>query len=157
MWWRSKVFQKLFFAGILGSLPLQSEGMDALELHIAQERLGIPENLARVTDAHWLSPQSPPRFILIQDVHCYPQVQSRIASLIVHGYQEWGVRKVFVEGAFTPLDFTVFHRIPNKTKPLLMERLLKDGELSGPEVAAVLIMEREWRDPPVSPFQTFGM
>src|SRR5437016_1209679 len=148
MWCRSKVLQRFFFAAILGSLPLQTEGMDASELHIAQEHLGIPESLARVTDADWPVPQSLPRFILIQDVHRYPQVQSRIASLIVHGYQEWGVRKVFVEGAFTPLDLTVFHRIPNKTKPLLMERLLKDGELSGPEVAAVLIMERERRDPP---------
>ncbi len=157
MWCRSKVLQTLFFAGILGSLPLQTEGMDAPELQLAQIRLGIPESLARVTDAHWISTQEPPHYILIQDVHRYPHVQSRIASLIVRGYQDWGVRKVFVEGAFTPIDLSVFHRIPNKTKSFLMERLLKDGEMSGPEVAAVFIMEREWRDPPTSPFQTFGM
>ncbi len=147
----------LVLTGILAALPLQTEGMDTPALRVTQERLGIPENLARVTDVCWLSAQAPPNFILIQDVHRYPEVQSRIASLIVHGYEKWGVKKVFVEGAFTPLDLTVFHRIPSKMRSFLMERLLKEGELSGPEMAAVLIMEREWRDPPVSPFQTFGM
>src|SRR5262249_6635773 len=96
-------------------------------------------------------------FILIQDVHRHPQVQSAIASLIVQGYERWGVRKVFLEGAFTPVDLTLFHRIPNQALALLVQRLVRDGDLSGAELASVTIMEREWRDPPVSPFQLFGM
>ena len=62
-----------------------------------------------------------------------------------------------MEGAFTPLDLSLFHRVPKKTQVLLLERLVQEGSLSGPEVAAIHIMEREWSDPPVSPFQLFGM
>ena len=150
----------------------------APRLQNIQEFLSIPIHTARVTDAFWPSdagrptseevpahadsslnphPSSLPDFILIQDVHRHPQVQSRIAYLIINAYNRWGVRKVFMEGAFTPLDVTVFHRVPMKTQELLVERLVKDGDLSGPELAAVLIMEREWTNPPVSPFQLFGM
>jgi len=154
---RERVAWRCLLAGFLGFLPFSAGGLESSELSIAQKRLGLPENLARVTDVRWDSSQTVPTYILVQDMHTHPQVQSRIASLIVHGYQAWGVKKVFVEGAFTPLDLTVFHRIPDSTKSLLMERLVKDGELSGPEFAAVVLMDREWRDPPVSPFQTFGM
>jgi hypothetical protein len=116
--------------------------------------------LARVTDASWpldSDDTTRPDFILIQDVHRNPDVQSRIASLIIYGYRKWGVKKVFMEGAFVPLDLSLFHRIPRQFLPELVKRLVKEGDLSGPEVAAVRIMEHEWSNPPVSPFQLFGM
>jgi len=145
----------LHFVGISGHFVWATETPD---LQSIQDRMNIPDHVARVTDAYMPSPASSmPDYILIQDVHRHPQVQSRIALLIVHGYERWGVKKVFMEGAFTPLDVTVFHRVPRQTQKLLVERLVKDGNLSGPELAAVLIMEREWRNPPVSPFQLFGM
>jgi len=141
----------------LGIPPFTSEGIESLELQSIQQSLDIPDALAHVTDAYWPSVQRPPDYILIQDVHRHPKVQAQIASLIIHGYYAWGVRKVFLEGAFTSLDLSMFHRVPNKTRSLLTERLVRDGDLSGPELAAVQILEREWRDPPVSPFQLFGM
>ena len=142
--------------GLLAVHPLLTEGGGA-NLDSIQQFLAVPSALARVTDANWPSTQKLPDLFLIQDVHRHPQVQSLVASLVVHGYNSWGVKKVFLEGAFTPLDMTLFHRIPNKTRVLLMQRLINDGNLSGPELAAIEIMEREWRDPPVSPFQLFGM
>ncbi len=142
---------------MLGVWPVKSDGLETASFQAVQDSLGISPDLARVIDAYRSSAPTSPEFILIQDVHGHPQVQSRIASIILQGYDRWGVRKVFVEGAFTPLDFSIFHRVPKKTQSLLMERLVKDGDLSGPELAAVLIMEREWRNPPVSPFQLLGM
>jgi len=143
--------------GILGTQPILTEGGEGSNLASIQEILAVPDTVARVTDANWPSMQTPPDFFLIQDVHRHPHVQSLVASLVVHGYDYWGVKKVFLEGAFTPLDMSVFHRVPNKTRSLLMQRLVNDGSLSGPELAAIEIMEKEWRDPPVSPFQLFGM
>lgn len=143
--------------GFLSVRPYLTEGVEPTGLQGIQVSLGVSDTLARVTDAYWPTTQILPDFILIQDVHRHPHVQAQIASLIVHGYDAWGVKKVFEEGAFTPLDLSVFHRVPNRTRSFLMERLVKDGDLSGAEIAAVLLMEREWRDPPVSPFQLFGM
>lgn len=152
---------KLLFGGFFVFLsfvfPSAIQSSDPLELTVSQDRLAIPQSLAKVIDAYWPSPESLPQYILIQDAHRFPLVQSRIASIIVQGYERWGVTKVFVEGAFTSLDFSIFHRVPKMTQAYLMERLVKEGDLSGPELAAVLIMEKEWRNPPVSPFQIFGM
>ncbi len=141
-----------------GVPPHTSQGMPSTDLRSLQQNLGVPESLGRLTDASLTSTPSPlPDFILIQDVHRHPQVQAQIAAMIIHAYNAWGVKKVFLEGAFTSLDLSMFHRVPNKARLLLMERLVRDGDLSGPELAAVQILEREWRNPPVSPFQLFGM
>jgi hypothetical protein len=151
----------LLLLGLLGAGTSFAEEPKTTELQSIQESLGVGLNVARVTDASMPIPGASsfvvPEFILIQDVHQHPQVQSQIASLILHGYSSWGVKKVFLEGAFTSLDLSIFHRVPNRTRSPLMERLVNEGDLSGPEMAAVLIMEREWRDPPVSPFQLLGM
>ncbi len=137
-----------------------SAGTEADALWFVQKELGISPDVARVTDASWPSDGSEqvrPDFILIQDVHRNPGVQARIASLILQGYTHWGVKKVFMEGAFVPLDLSLFHRIPKQILPELVKRMVHDGDLSGPEVAAVKIMEKEWSNPPVSPFQLFGI
>jgi hypothetical protein len=147
----------IFLLGLLGSGIPSSEGLEIAGLQNVQDTLAVSNQVARVTDAYWPQPQGNPEFILIQDVHRNPAVQSQISSLIIYGYEHWGVRKVFLEGAFTTLDLSVFHRVPKKTQSLLLERLIKDGDLSGPELATVILLEREWRDPPVSPFQLFGM
>ncbi len=148
------------------------------ELVTAQKKIGVSPSLARVVDASWTDEQEPrylptrkasriyyihatamhsPDFILIQDVHRDPEVQARIASLVLHGYHNWGVSKVFMEGAFTSLDLSLFHRIPKQVLPAMTRRLVYDGDLSGPELAALQIMEQEWSNPPLAPFQIFGL
>lgn len=122
-----------------------------------QMSLGISPKIARVSDASVYPPNALPDYVLIQDVHKHPEVQSHIAAAILHGYDHWGVRKVFLEGAVNTVDLTVFHRLPDETRNILLSRLINAGDLSGPEMAAVMMMEREWRNPPVSPFQLVGI
>lgn len=122
-----------------------------------QNFLNVSSSLALVTDACVYPPRSVPSIILIQDVHKHPEVQSHIASLIVSGYERWGASKVFLEGAVSRVDMTVFHRLPDITRTAMLGRLVLSGDLSGPETAAVMIMEKEWRNPPVSPFELVGM
>ncbi|HVO33590.1 MAG TPA: hypothetical protein VMU17_06720, partial [Elusimicrobiota bacterium] len=55
----------------------------------------VPSTVARVTDAFYRPDERFPQFILIQDVHEHPEVQSDIATIIVEAYRSWGVRKVF--------------------------------------------------------------
>jgi hypothetical protein len=47
--------------------------------------------------------------------------------------------------------------LPDVERQALLKRLIVEGNLSGPELAAVLVMEEEWRNPPVWPLQLLGM
>lgn len=127
-------------------------------LEAAQHFLVISSTIAHVTDVY-LSTNSVemPEFILIQDVHKHPEVQGHIASLILQGYRQWGVKKVFLEGAFTGVDLSMFHRLPDQTRSMLLTRLVQNGDLSGAELASVLLTETEWSNPRPSPFELFGM
>src|SRR4029077_20486961 len=86
--------------------PLWADVMDQEvkrlnHLQTIQNQMTIPEELARVVDVSsqpWAGPA--PEYILIQDVHRHPKVQSQVASLIEYGYDHWDARKVFLEGAF---------------------------------------------------------
>jgi len=128
------------------------------ELEAIQHFLVIPSTVAQVTDAYFSTHAFEiPEFILIQDVHRHPEVQGHIASLILQGYRQWGVKKVFLEGAFTGVDLSMFHRLPDQTRGLLLSRLVQNGDLSGAELATVLLTETEWSNPQPSPFQLFGM
>lgn len=124
---------------------------------VVDQQLDIPQDLAHIADAHQPVPGALPDFILIQDVHRHAQVQGKIAQLIEYGYDHWGVRRVLMEGAFSKVDLGVFHRLPSETQEKLLGELVGQGKLSGPEWAAVRLMEREWRNPPRSPFQLLGM
>jgi len=147
----------ILLIGCLVPDVLHTESAGIQNYQQEQSALGLPDKLAHVADASWPDLRIFPDYILVQDMHRHPQVQAQIAALIEKGYDKWGVKKVFLEGAFTMLDLSVFHRVPKKTQVLLLDRLVHDGSLSGPEVAAIHIMEREWSDPPISPFQLFGL
>jgi hypothetical protein len=147
----------IFLIGGLVPDVLHTEAFEIHDRQNDQTALGLPDTLAHVADASWPDQRVFPDYILIQDMHRHPRVQAQIAALIEKGYDEWGVKKVFLEGAFTALDLSVFHRVPKKTLVMLLERLVHEGSLSGSELAAIHIMEREWSDPPVSPFQLFGL
>lgn len=122
-----------------------------------QKNLGLSAQIARVTDASLYPTNRLPEFVLIQDVHKHTEVQSKIATVILQGYQQWGAKKAFLEGAISTVDLTVFHRLPDATRNDLLAKLVFEGNMSGPEMASVLIMEREWRNPPTSPFQLVGI
>ena len=128
-----------------------------LYLSQTQTALGLSRNVGQISDAEGDFSRSLPRFILIQDVHNHPEAQEHIASVIMHGYKFWGVKKVFLEGAFSSVDLSVFHRVPDLMRLALMKRLVQSGDLSGPELAAVILSEAEWRNPPVNPFQLIGL
>jgi len=145
-----------FFLLCAGTLQADEGTPDPALLQV-QNALGLSDSLAHVTDAYLPSPRALPNFILVQDVHNHPEVQSHIASIIVYGYQHWGVKKVFLEGAVSHVDLSVFHRLPSATRTLLLNRLVEEGNLSGPEMAAVIVMEMEWTNPPVCPFELLGL
>jgi hypothetical protein len=123
----------------------------------ADPTLDLPANVATISTSYLPTPAVLPEYILIQDVHHHAEVQGKIATLILYAYEHWGARRVYTEGAFSKVDLTVFHRLPEATRHELLERLVHEGNLSGPELAAVMVGEREWRNPPIWPMQLVGM
>lgn len=120
---------------------------DPTALNQIQILLNVPHTRAQVVDAHLVTHRSSfPGFILVEDLHNHPEVQAHIAALILQGIREWGVRKVFVEGAFSEIDLSIFRAIPTEGRVRLLNQLFAEGYLSGPELAAVL-----------HPFQLIGM
>jgi hypothetical protein len=122
-----------------------------------QDYLGLPNTIGYVSDSNLLLPNQLPEFILIQDVHKHPEVQANVAAMLIKGYRQWGVRKVFLEGAFAAVDVDPFQAIPDGIRNLLLGRLINEGNLSGAELAAVLLSESDKSGPYVSPFQLIGM
>jgi hypothetical protein len=131
----------------------------ALSLAQASQYLVLPSTIAQVTDGNWTPGRTLPEFILVQDVHKHPEVQSRIAAVVMEGYQKWGVRKVFLEGAFSTVDMSMFQNVPEEARELVLNQLTQRGDLSGPELAAVMLMKQELESPETysSPFQLIGM
>jgi len=107
-----------------------------LEEHAVQEaqsRLGLSAEVARVVSTSWSASQDQPAYILIQDIHCHGEAQSHIAQLIQNVQRLWGVRDIFIEGAFAKIKT---HDLPSyfqdeATWPALTE----NGQMSGTELA----------------------
>lgn len=108
----------------------------SLEDNLAtQERLGIPPTIAVVQDCSLRSRSKLPEFILIQDIHRHPEVQGHIAALLLHGIRNWGVKDVYLEGAWSE---TV--TLPNSLRrnESLMEGI-REGRICGVEMAARMV------------------
>jgi len=133
------------------------EAAATASLEDIQVLMDVPPTQATVTDAFGMESGALPDYVVVQDAHRHAEVQSRLAWIVLHGYKNWGVRKVFVEGAFTPVDLSVFHVLNEGERQSLSDHLVHKGKLSGPERAGVMIQEMEWRNPPVSPFELIGM
>jgi len=114
--------------------------------------LGIPEQIASITDIN-LPARISPEYILIQDVHQHPEAQSHIAALLMYGYSHWGIRSVFIEGAFAAVDLGIFREVPVQARAELVKRLAAEGRLTGAEIAAVLLSPR----PKTFPLKLIGM
>lgn len=142
---------------MLGAATVAAASTTEGELDALQRTLGVSDAHALVSDAHQTRPGQIPDFILIQDAHRHPEVQRHIESIILTGYRHWGLKKVFMEGAFTPIDLTMFHLLNERERMDLSDYLTHQGTLSGAERAGLRILEKEWRNPSVSPFQVIGM
>jgi len=76
----------------MATLALASGDFSAM-----QQRLGIPDSVATVVDASGKKPD----VVLIQDIHRHPEAQENIRAVILRGLKAWGVREVFLEGAWS--------------------------------------------------------
>lgn len=135
-----------------------SETINLLSFY--QKSLGISPKVAVITGAYNGRLESErtktsfktrhsklPKFILIQDLHANQEAQERIANVIVHGFRHWNLRQVFIEGASARVDVSVLRTLPRKVQNNLLDNFLREGYLTGPEIAAVRL-RGSWLDSP---------
>ena len=103
------------------------------------DRLGIPSDMAVIQQQYGPVQSAGPQFILIEDVHSAPEIQGKIAAIILYVHHHWNSRRTFIEGAFAPIGPPPFPIFTAERGELCANELLRRGWLSGGELAAALI------------------
>ena len=71
--------------------------------------------------------------INIQDLHCDYSAQKNIAAIIDEISKKYNINNVYVEGGIDGIDTSFLSNINPQYKKDILERLLKDGKLTGTE------------------------
>ncbi|MDR1695358.1 MAG: hypothetical protein LBR69_01820 [Endomicrobium sp.] len=80
---------------------------------------------------------SPGRIIIIQDLHCHPQVQKNIGSIIEILDDKFKINNIYLEGAHGDVDIGWLTAIKDKTfSDNIAQKLLESGKLTGAEYYA---------------------
>jgi hypothetical protein len=128
--------------------------------HILSEFF-IPNSLGKITNSNFSA--SDTIIINIQDLHLHPNVQKNIAYIIELFDKKYGVKNVYMEGAFGDVDTSWLSNIKDKkTKQKIVNNILNTGMLTGPEYYSIisnrphLIKGLENKSPYLQNLQRFG-
>jgi len=93
--------------------------------------------MGRITDARYFGTKEV--VINIQDIHCHPEVQKNIASIITILDEKYKLPKVYLEGASGKVDTSWLCTISDKKiKQDVLDSLMKEGKLTGAEYYSVV-------------------
>jgi hypothetical protein len=97
----------------------------------------LPYSYGKITDAHFASTD---RVVInIQDLHCHPKVQKNIADIIEMFDRQYGVKNIYLEGAYGDIDTGWISKAlasdPSK-KSEVTEKMLETGRLTGANISA---------------------
>ena len=102
--------------------------------------------------------------INIQDLHCHPQVQKSISSIIEMFDNKYGISNIYLEGAYGNVSAKPFlQNLINPTqKNEILDKLLESGRLTGAEYYSAIsnkteiIKGLEKKDPYLENLKRFG-
>jgi hypothetical protein len=121
----------------------------------------IPHSLGKITNSNFSA--SDTIVINIQDLHLHPNVQKNIASIIELFDKKYGIKNVYMEGAFGDVDTSWLCNFKDKkNKQKIINNILNTGMLTGPEYYSVisnnphLIKGLENKSPYLQNLQLFG-
>jgi hypothetical protein len=96
----------------------------------------FPYSYGKITDSHFASTD---RLIInIQDLHCHPEVQKNISNIIELFDKKYGVKNIYLEGAYGEIDtqWLKTESLINK-KNTLADKMIETGRLTGAEYYSV--------------------
>lgn len=74
----------------------------------------------------------------IQDLHCHEQTQRNISEIIKTLDKNYSLKSIFIEGGYGQIDVSWVNKIKDeKTRTLIIEKMLQDGYLTGAEYYAI--------------------
>ncbi len=136
---------------ILACFTLTSVGGQALNAAAAELRapaasrpiaplfdVVIPQEFGRITDGALASSGQKQIVINIQDLHCNPEVQRNISSILEQLEKRYGLSAVYVEGGYGNIDTSWLCNMSNEaTKKNIANALVSGGRLTGSEYYSV--------------------
>ena len=94
----------------------------------------LPYSLGRITDARCAAGATAPAVILIQDLHCNPEVQKNIAGILKSFDEKFGLSKVYLEGGIGALDTSWITTIADSgVRAEMVDTIMDSGRLTGGE------------------------
>ncbi|MDR1195874.1 MAG: hypothetical protein LBL00_05295, partial [Endomicrobium sp.] len=100
------------------------------------EGFSIPYSYGKITSSKFNG--SDAVVVNIQDLHSHPQVQKNISNIIKLFDKEFGVKNVYLEGAYGQVDTSWLAGISNKDqREKIMDALVREGRLTGAEYYSV--------------------
>ncbi|MDR3257165.1 MAG: hypothetical protein LBT18_05975, partial [Endomicrobium sp.] len=121
----------------------------------------LPYSYGKITSSNFTG--SDTVIINIQDLHLHPQVQKNIGNIIQTFDKEYGVKNVYLEGAYGQVDTSWLANINNKkTKEETINTIFETGILTGAEYYSAisnrteLIKGLENKEPYLQNLKRFG-
>ena len=92
----------------------------------------LPYSYGQITSSHFASTD---RVIInIQDLHCHPNVQKNISNIIGLFDKQYGVKKIYLEGAYGEVDTQWLKQTTETTvNNQLIDKMIDSGRLTGAE------------------------
>ena len=102
----------------------------------------LPYNYGQITSAHYAGTD---RVIInIQDLHCHPKVQKNISNIIETFDKSYGVKKIYLEGAYGQVSTKwITEEIKKNTISNLLDKMLETGRLTGAEYYSAMTGKTE--------------
>ena len=97
----------------------------------------LPYSYGQITKAHYAGTD---RVVInIQDLHCHPNVQKNISNIIETFDKNYGINKIYLEGAYGKIDTSwINKKIQEYAIPDLLDKMLETGRLTGAEYYSAL-------------------
>src|SRR3989338_8148601 len=122
---------------VAGANPAAPAGVSTQYLNPSLEALQFPDDVAKVEER--FNGNGNDLVVLVQDAHCNFNAQTNIQKVIGALQETYGLKLIALEGGAGELDLLPLRMFPDAS---VKERVLKQyalrGEISGPEMAAVL-------------------
>ena len=103
---------------------------------------GLTYNYGKITKAHFAGTD---RVVInIQDLHCHPQIQKNISSIIEMFDKKYGVSNVYLEGAYGTVSTKwLTKNLDKNNKTEILNKIIETGKLTGAEYFSALTDKTE--------------
>ena len=102
----------------------------------------IPSSLGKVTSSKFYDSRE--LIINIQDLHCHPQTQRNIASILEYLSSKYNIDRIYLEGAYKNINTKMLSDFKNEQfGSKILESLVDNGQLSGTEYYSAISGKNE--------------